>query len=215
MRRSSRRPSSCLTGHQARMPPSLCVRGRWRCKYDVTHMLKKMLGACFNISSSRKGQRSRLAPDCRRGLRKAQPQSGRGHGRVQSQGSLPRQSQWYFYEEEKKHSIILLCFTESQPTALWVWDLANLQQIALLVTREPIRSVKWTPVSAGGDKDPSEEDAQFAFCTGTSWVYLWQVSCISCYQVPISNFTVQTLQWQPTGQALLLCDKDRFCVGFF
>eukprot|EP00160_Parvularia_atlantis_P016793 Unigene549_Nuclearia_a/m.1719 Unigene549_Nuclearia_a/g.1719 ORF Unigene549_Nuclearia_a/g.1719 Unigene549_Nuclearia_a/m.1719 type:complete len:452 (+) Unigene549_Nuclearia_a:72-1427(+) len=109
----------------------------------------------------------------------------------------------------------LVSRSDNMPTALWIWDLAQLKQVALLVTREPVRSVKWNP-SRGAATDKRgdiETDAQLAFCTGTGWVFLWQLGSIECLQLPIANFAVLALQWQPTGQALLLVDKDRFCVG--
>eukprot|EP00842_Homolaphlyctis_polyrhiza_P006033 jgi/Hompol1/6430/HPOL_002895-RA len=63
---------------------------------------------------------------------------------------------------------------DNMPTTLWIWDLSDLHQKALIQQIAPIRSIKWNP------RNPD----RLAFCSGTGFIYLWQ-SGLGCESIEI------------------------------
>ncbi|KAI9356321.1 hypothetical protein DFJ73DRAFT_823870 [Zopfochytrium polystomum] len=95
---------------------------------------------------------------------------------------------------------------DSMPNTLWVWDVINLRQVALIQQLTPIKSVEWNPVVPN----------MFAFTCGGSCIYVWGGPDVGCdaVEVPSANFTVSQFRWCPDGRSLLLMDTDRFCLAF-
>ena len=124
------------------------------------------------------------------------------------------------------------------PTAVWIWDLARLQQIALLVHRQPVRGFKWRPRAASAEtaaettaqgvpRSPTrpslgaapafsgapdaDADALLALWTDSRHVYLWSASGPSGpAELPLN---VGNSVWQPAGTQLLLADKAAVVVA--
>ena len=110
------------------------------------------------------------------------------------------------------------------PNVLWIWDLVNLRQVALIQQLLPIKSVHWNPVRPG----------LLALTCGTGHLYLWgaddgsnespnntgtmghrnSMGGCEAIEVPAVNFQVMKLAWSPDGGSLSLMDKDKFCLAF-
>jgi hypothetical protein len=88
---------------------------------------------------------------------------------------------------------------------LWVWDIAECKQIAVIQQFSAIKSVDWNPLIP----------EQLAFSCGTGMVYLWEkeFGC-DAVEVPAINFSVTDLKWNPDGKSLLLMEKEKFCLSF-
>ncbi|KAI9094894.1 hypothetical protein DFS34DRAFT_627591 [Phlyctochytrium arcticum] len=102
---------------------------------------------------------------------------------------------------------LMLTQNDNMPTCLWIWDMTELCQVALIHQSSPIRSVTWNPVIPG----------LLAFCTGNGFIYIWrggEVNGCELVEVPAVQFTVTDVKWNPNGRGLVLLDKDKFCVGF-
>jgi WD40 repeat protein len=89
------------------------------------------------------------------------------------------------------------------PTALWIWDVSHLELAALLLQKDPIRSVAWDPIHP-----------RIALCTGTSQLYMWTPAGACCVHIPLPQFVVSEIKWNPDGTSLVLKDKEAFCCTF-
>ncbi|KAG9286963.1 hypothetical protein G9A89_001201 [Geosiphon pyriformis] len=96
---------------------------------------------------------------------------------------------------------------DNMPNCLWIWDISMLKPIVLFIQLMPIKNFHWNP------QDPHQ---LVLFC-GSEYLYLWSGEEIGAeiIQVPQVNFLVNNLRWNPSGQSLLLMDKEVFCVSFF
>lgn len=92
---------------------------------------------------------------------------------------------------------------DNMPTALWIWDIARLELAALLIHKDPIRAAAWDPVSP-----------RVVICTGTPYLYMWTPSGAACVNVPLSQFVVSDLKWNPDGTSVVLKDREAFCCTF-
>lgn len=86
------------------------------------------------------------------------------------------------------------------PTVLWIWDIRHLELAAILVQKDPIRAAAWDPMCT-----------RLVLCTGSSHIYMWDPSGAYCISVPLPEFTIIELKWNPNGSCLLLKDKELFC----
>ncbi|KAJ3258145.1 WD repeat-containing protein wrap73 [Boothiomyces macroporosus] len=59
---------------------------------------------------------------------------------------------------------LLLTRNEKQPNALWIWDMINLKQMALIQQTQPIKAVAWNPLVK----------ERLAFCCASGLLYLWE-----------------------------------------
>ncbi|KAJ1528229.1 hypothetical protein HK405_002675 [Cladochytrium tenue] len=113
------------------------------------------------------------------------------------------------------------------PNALWIWDVARLRQVALIVQQQAISSVHWSPTRGGSGGSSS----MLAFATGGGHLYLWASDdgdgddgfgasgsgsggMCEAVEVPAAGFAVQQVRWSACGAALALMDRDKFLVSF-
>ncbi|KAJ3304502.1 WD repeat-containing protein wrap73 [Kappamyces sp. JEL0829] len=94
---------------------------------------------------------------------------------------------------------------DSQPLVLWIWDVAQCRQIAVIQQTTSIKTVQWNPLLPD----------QLAFCTGNGLIYLWEAGFgCDAVEVPAVNFNVLDFKWNPDGKSLALLDRDKFCLSF-
>ncbi|KAJ3142543.1 WD repeat-containing protein wrap73 [Physocladia obscura] len=118
---------------------------------------------------------------------------------------------------------------DNMPNALWIWDLINLQQVALVQQITSIKQICWNPVVPG----------LCAISCSNSYVYLWSsgnsgfndggndvgfggddddddagIGGCSAIEVPAVNFQIAQIRWTPDGRSMVLMDKDKFCLAF-
>ena len=93
---------------------------------------------------------------------------------------------------------------DNMPRCVWVWDGETLLLHSLLIQQAHVTSVAWHPT-----------DAVLALCTNGSRVYMWSAQGCRTAPLPAAHeLSISELKWNPTGDALLLLDADRFCVCF-
>lgn len=97
----------------------------------------------------------------------------------------------------------LLARNDNMSTVLWIWDISRLELAALLIQKEPIRAAAWDPVYP-----------RVALCTGSSHLYMWTPAGACCVNVPLPQFVVSDLKWNPEGTSLLLKDREALCCTF-
>ncbi|PAA71622.1 hypothetical protein BOX15_Mlig021993g1 [Macrostomum lignano] len=99
---------------------------------------------------------------------------------------------------------------DSQPGALWLWELNRLKPSALLLHRNPVRSFAWDPSAFNPPR--------LAIVTGTPCVYMWSTAGCLAAQVPLMDrcgaFVITNVSWHPDGDALLLTSDADACVCF-
>uniref|UniRef100_A0A1I8II26 WD repeat-containing protein WRAP73 n=1 Tax=Macrostomum lignano TaxID=282301 RepID=A0A1I8II26_9PLAT len=99
---------------------------------------------------------------------------------------------------------------DSQPGALWLWELNRLKPSALLLHRNPVRSFAWDPSAFNPPR--------LAIVTGTPCVYMWSTAGCLAAQVPLMDrcgaFVITSVSWHPDGDALLLTSDADACVCF-
>ncbi|KAJ3218127.1 WD repeat-containing protein wrap73 [Dinochytrium kinnereticum] len=100
----------------------------------------------------------------------------------------------------------LVTRNDNMPNTLWIWDLVNLCQVALIQQLQPIKQVKWNPVKPN----------ILVYTNGGSHVYVWGGPGLGCeaIEVPTIDFVVSQLQWSPDGRSVLLMDREKFCLSF-
>ncbi|XP_019642896.1 PREDICTED: WD repeat-containing protein WRAP73-like [Branchiostoma belcheri] len=98
----------------------------------------------------------------------------------------------------------LSLFLDNMPCALWIWDIRQLAQVAILLQAAPVKHVEWDPCQP-----------RLAFCTGTNKVYMWSPAGALSVDVPVeASFLVQSLRWHPEGGAVLLMGRENMCMCF-
>jgi hypothetical protein len=93
------------------------------------------------------------------------------------------------------------------PNCLWIWDIIQLKQIALIQQIHPIQTVCWNPLVP----------EMLAWnCLGSSHLYTWKGEKEGCdaIDIPAVNFIVQGLKWNADGKSLVIMDKDKFTLAF-
>ncbi|KND00317.1 uncharacterized protein SPPG_04641 [Spizellomyces punctatus DAOM BR117] len=102
---------------------------------------------------------------------------------------------------------LIVTRNDNMPTCLWIWDLVELRQVALIQQTNPVKMVRWNPVIPD----------RLAFCCGNGVIYMWQggeVNGCESVEVPAVNFQVLSFEWNPDGKSMSLLDKDKFCLAF-
>ena len=90
------------------------------------------------------------------------------------------------------------------PNTVWIWDVAKLRLLVVMQQISAVRMLAWHP-----------HQSLLAICTGSGAVYFWSPNGCLCAQVPTDrSFSVNAIEWNADGEALVLVDKDRFCVSF-
>jgi WD40 repeat protein len=94
--------------------------------------------------------------------------------------------------------------SDLMPCALWIWDASTFGLHAVLLQQQPVTAIAWHP-----------RHELLAVCSGTAKLFLWSPG--GCRTAPMpgeSNFRVTSMEWSPSGGALLLLDRERFCMCF-
>ena len=93
---------------------------------------------------------------------------------------------------------------DNMPRAVWIWDGESLLLHSLLLQQAPVIAVEWHPTQQ-----------LLAIATGGSKVFLWSPAGCRTAPLPVAHeLRVSSLAWSPQGDALLLKDKERFCVCY-
>jgi len=93
---------------------------------------------------------------------------------------------------------------DNMPRALWVWDGATLLLHSVLLQVGHVRAAAWHPTQQ-----------LLALCTGASKLFMWSPRGCRTAPLPVAHeLAVSEVQWNASGDALLLLDADRFCVCF-
>ena len=96
----------------------------------------------------------------------------------------------------------LVTRSDNMPHVIWVWDMASISLVALLVHTNPVKTVEWDP------KQP-----RLAMCTGTNKLYMWSpAGCISVVVPVDAPFKVNNIHWHPNGKVLVLLGKTHYCL---
>lgn len=100
---------------------------------------------------------------------------------------------------------LYLSLIDCQPLTLWVWDISQCKQIAIIQQTQPIKAISWNP----------QIPDQLAFCCSSGLLYLWEKSYgCDAIEIPAVSFNVVDFKWNPDGKSLALLDKDKFCLSF-
>ena len=93
---------------------------------------------------------------------------------------------------------------DNLPRALWVWSADELTLHSILLQSSAVRAAAWHPTRQ-----------LLALCSDESKLYMWSASGCRTAPLPVSHgFRVTSIEWSSRGDALLLLDKDRFCISF-
>ena len=60
--------------------------------------------------------------------------------------------------------------------------------------------------------DPTR--SRLLLCTGKNKLYMWSQEGCSIINVPLKDFKVRSLKWNPHGGSLILMDKNKFCCCY-
>uniref|UniRef100_A0A0X3NRC1 WD repeat-containing protein WRAP73 n=3 Tax=Schistocephalus solidus TaxID=70667 RepID=A0A0X3NRC1_SCHSO len=99
----------------------------------------------------------------------------------------------------------LVTRVDNAPGTLWVWRAGlRFSLISILThTSGPVLSAAWDPQST----------ARLALCIGTDVVFMWTPQ--GCVAVEVgAHFSVRSLSWNFSGDALLLKSSDEFCLCY-
>lgn len=93
---------------------------------------------------------------------------------------------------------------DGMPRAIFIWDGSTLALHSVMLQVAAVRSMAWHPTRQ-----------VLAVCTGIAAIVLWSPQ--GCQTAPLPDdraFRVSTATWNSMGDALVLLDKDSFCVSF-
>jgi len=93
---------------------------------------------------------------------------------------------------------------DAMPRAVFIWEGTGLSLHSVMLQAHPARTVSWHPTRQ-----------LLAVCAGVSAVFLWSPQ--GCQTAPLPEdraLRVSAAAWNAAGDALVLLDKDRFCVCF-
>lgn len=91
------------------------------------------------------------------------------------------------------------------PNVLMIYDIQAVSPLIVLNHLNPIKQVTW---------NPTKQDCLAFICSGSYCVYIWKRQSTERILVPSSDFEVVRIQWSPTGNSLLVSNKDKFCLAF-
>lgn len=93
---------------------------------------------------------------------------------------------------------------DAMPRAVFIWDGSTLGLHSVMLQANPVRCMSWHPTRQS-----------LAVCTGISALFLW--SPHGCQTAPLPEdraFRVTGVAWNAAGDALVLLDKESFCLCF-
>ena len=97
------------------------------------------------------------------------------------------------------------------PKAVYIWDVTNLELVAVLIHLDVVKTFKFAPHSQ-----------QLFIGTGQSRVFMWSPRGASVIDLPRNEFAaqgptkvnVQRVIWNPRGTNLVLTDRNVAILGF-
>ena len=93
---------------------------------------------------------------------------------------------------------------DNMPTAVWIWDMAELSLTAVLLQTSAVRDLRWDPAQP-----------RLAIATGNSRLYLWSpAGCVSVCISSDASLSLSHLTWHPLGTCLALLSSSNFCVCY-
>lgn len=93
---------------------------------------------------------------------------------------------------------------DNMPRALWVWDGETLLLHSLLLQVGHVTAAAWHP-----------SQQVLALATGGSKIFMWSPRGCRTAPLPAAHeLNVHGVRWNRKGDALLLLDRERFCVCF-
>ncbi len=93
--------------------------------------------------------------------------------------------------------------TETKSSVVFVFDLSVLSLIAVLIHRQPVRDVSWSPAGIGSRNE-------LAIATGDTKIFLWSPSQITqTIDLVDKSFKPTTLEWDKRGNFLLVSDSEK------
>jgi WD40 repeat protein len=96
---------------------------------------------------------------------------------------------------------LLATKNDNNPNCVWIWDMTNLEQVALLVHILNVKSMQWSP-----------KTLHLVIATGSPRIYIWSKGGASICDIPYDDreYNVTKIKWSPNGRSLLVMDKVRF-----
>ena len=94
---------------------------------------------------------------------------------------------------------------DNMPSVVWVWNMTTLSLHIIMQHCANVKNLVWNP-----------KTLHLALCTGAPRLFLWSLEGASVCDVPLENkdFKVMKLKWSPSGDCLLLMDKNRLLVAY-
>lgn len=92
---------------------------------------------------------------------------------------------------------------DDKPTAVWIWDIANLRLETLLIHKAAVRGMAWRP----GNR------SNLVIVCGNECTYSWKPEYVSCTAIPVDNFKASGIQWCEKD-IYQIWSKDKFCCCF-
>ncbi|CAL8072936.1 unnamed protein product [Calicophoron daubneyi] len=96
---------------------------------------------------------------------------------------------------------------DNAPRTVWIWSIDHRLSLFSLLnhTSGSVSALVWDPTSP----------ARLAICTGSDSVFMWTPQGCLAVQIPAHfKFTVSSLSWLPSGDAILLLSDTQFCLCY-
>ncbi|CAI5718022.1 unnamed protein product [Hyaloperonospora brassicae] len=91
--------------------------------------------------------------------------------------------------------------SDQMPYNVWIWRMESLTLFATVSLLQSVKSLRWDPLHT-----------RLAITSGENRVYLWTTEGMSWVDIPTKSFQARGLQWAPSGDALIVVDRQEFCL---
>jgi hypothetical protein len=98
---------------------------------------------------------------------------------------------------------------DAYPRCMWIWTMADLKLLHVIVQLENIVDSAWRPSSTSNDPPI------LALCCASARVYFWSSKTgVSWSDIPsnLAPFSITSLQWNDDGSQLILAGREVFCT---